>query len=165
MISRSRRILFRRNKIYACVFPLRFPIYKVLQLSIYSSSLLFREFNFRQRLSIPYSRTLFAYLSSISPPLPVFRSLFPFKSIHYVHLCRWLGINGATLLQTMTSEPVHGQITFRANFSIPPRKHLRIREKNEKKRKAHAYLFIKMFRPFATCLFIRRSSNYARVIS
>lgn len=118
---------------------------------------------FRRLHSVfPDTHCLRTFLLSSPSPLPVFRSLFPFESIHYVHLCQWLGINGATLLQTMTSEPVHGQITFRGNFSIPPPplwKHTR--EKGEKKKKS----FSQRCFDRSQCNLSVHSSNYARVIS
>ena len=109
----------------------------------------------------PDTHCLRTFLLSSPSPLPVFRSLFPFESIHYVHLCQWLGINGATLLQTMTSEPVHGQITFRGNFSIPPSSLQSIREKKGKKKKEK--LFTKMFRPFTmqpVCSFVELRTRH-----
>lgn len=111
----------------------------------------------------PDTHCLRTFLLSSPSPLPVFRSLFPFESIHYVHLCQWLGINGATLLQTMTSEPVHGQITFRGNFSIPPSSLQSIREKKGKKKKKKS--FSQRCFDRSQCNLSVHSSNYARVIS
>ena len=140
-----------------------------LQLSIYSFFPLFPPFPWIQFWATPLhsvfpdTHCLRTFLLSSPSPLPVFRSLFPFESIHYVHLCQWLGINGATLLQTMTSEPVHGQITFRGNFSIPPSSLQSIREKKGKKKKKKS--FSQRCFDRSQCNLSVHSSNYASVIS
>lgn len=181
IISRSRGILYiRRIKCGARCICLSTPLLndiKFLKLSIYSL-LLFREFNFRQR-SLHFIIPVHCLrLSSISPfllllpPLSTYFDLF-FRSKAFI-MSTSAGdfelMDRRSPAQTMTSEPVHGQITFRGNFSIPalPKAFANTREKGRKKKKkgkgsAHVYVFIKMV-PFAA-LFTHPSTNYARVIS
>lgn len=171
IISRSRGILFRRIKRCICLSTPPLNDIKFLNLLSIYSLLLFREFNFRQR-SLHYSRTLFApFFYLFPPPLSTYFDLF-FRSKAFI-MSTSAGdfelMDRRSPAQTMTSEPVHGQITFRGNFSIPalPKAFANTREKGRKGKKkkgegsAHAeYLFIKMV-PFAA----HPSTNYARVIS
>lgn len=148
IISRSRGILYiRRIKCGARCICLSTPLLndiKFLKLSIYSL-LLFREFNFRQR-SLHFIIPVHCLrLSSISPfllllpPLSTYFDLF-FRSKAFI-MSTSAGdfelMDRRSPAQTMTSEPVHGQITFRGNFSIPalPKAFANTREKGRKKKK------------------------------
>lgn len=153
IISRSRGILFRRIKRCICLSTPPLNDIKFLNLLSIYSLLLFREFNFRQR-SLHYSRTLFApffYLFPPPPPLHVFRSLFPFKGIHYVHLCRWLRINGPTLAGSnddVGASPRTNYLSGKFFDPCPPEsicEYARKRKEGEKKKKEKARLTPSIF--------------------